>query len=196
MNTAYHTNNCDVKEVALAAYPGYRGRKFAVKVANHPLNVRSCWEGGSRSYYTFVRLDTLATCEVPQQSMFDAKIEGADRVQLIPGMVCVEHCIFCGKDMGITIHVHPENAPKLLPDNQTELTRNEKIVLVFTRSYKNTYGGRSNVRFHEAHRSKGISIEDWREAVISLQAKKMLNKAAAITNEGRNAIGDLREYSL
>lgn len=195
MTTAYYTNEMDVKKVALAAYPDYQGRKFSVQVTNHPLDVRSYWDGGSRNYYVFLRLDNLKTWEMPQQSMFDKKVNGADSVQLVPGMVCVEHTYFCGKDMGITIHVHPENAPKRL-ENNLELTREEKIVLVYTRTYKNTYAGRTNVRFHEATRAKGISIEQWQNAINSLQEKKMLNKAGAITNEGRNAIGELREYSL
>lgn len=194
MSTIY-TNHPDVKKIALAAYPDYNGKKFSVEIAADHLDVRSYWDGGSRNYYVFLRLDTFETMPMPQQSAFDAKVEGADRVQLIPGMVCVEHTYFQGHDLGITIHVHPENAPKFISE-KPELSRNEQIVLVFTRSYKNSYGGQSNIRFHEATGSKGISLQEWVEAVQSLQAKKMLNKAAAITNEGRNAIGDMREYDI
>jgi len=194
MSTIY-TDHPDVKKIALAAYPDYNGKKFCVEIANHPLDVRSYWDGGSKNFYVFLRLDTLNTWEMPQQSAFDKKVNGADSVSLVPGMVCVEHTYFQGHDMGITIHVHPENAPKFITE-QKELSRNEKIVLVFTQSYKNTYAGRSNVRFYEANRSKGISLTDWIDTVKLLQEKKMLNKAGAITNEGRNAIGDLSEYAI
>ena len=186
-----HTNANEVKAVAQKAYPDYKGRKFAVKVANHPIDVRSYWDGGSRNYYVFLRLDNLETMEVPQQSAFDAKIDGADAVPLAPGLVCVEHSYFCGKDMGITIHVHPDNAPNLIPEKK-ELNEDEEIVLIFTRSYKSSYAGISNYRFHEAQRSKGITLERWENAKQSLIEKKMLNKAGAITNEGRNAVDGKR----
>ena len=195
MNTAYHTNHTDVKKIAKAAYPNYNGRKFAVKIANHPLNVSSYWEGGSRDYFVFLRLDNLQTYEVPPQSMYDPKIKGTESVKIVPGMLCVKHTYFCGKDLGITIYVHPDNAPNLLPDTNTELTRDEKIVLVYTKTYKNTYGGRTDIRFQEA-REKGISLEEWNKAVSSLQDKKMLNKARAITNEGKNAVGGLDRNDL
>lgn len=193
--TAYYTNNSDVKKIALTAYPDYKGKKFAVKVAIGTIDVRSYWDGGSRDYFVFLRLDTLEIWKMPGQSINDKKVNGAESVSLIPGMVCVEHTYFQGKDLGITIYIHSDNAPKLLPINQ-ELTREEKIVLYYTRSYKNTYAGQSNIRFHEATRSKGISLEQWETTKKILIEKGMLNKAAAITNEGKNAIGDLSESQI
>jgi hypothetical protein len=187
-----YTNHPDVKRIATAAYPNYTGRKFSVEVSNRPIDVRSYWDGGSRDYFVFLRLDNLKTWVMPEQSINDVKVEGADKVSLVPGMVCVEHTIFCGKDIGITIYIHPDNVPKFIEEKQ-ELTIEEKIVLVFTRLYKNTYGGQTNVRYREAVRNTGISLGKWVEAIASLQAKGLLNKAASITNEGKNAIGDMNE---
>jgi hypothetical protein len=31
------------------------------------------------------------------------------------GVICVEHSIFCGKDVGIRIHLNPENLVSMLP---------------------------------------------------------------------------------
>jgi len=194
MNKIY-TNHPDVKKIALSAYPNYNGKKFSVSVTDNPIDTRSSWEGGSRDYFVFLRLDNLSTFEIPSQSAFDAKIKGAEGVSLVNDMVCVRHTFFCGKDLGITVYVHSSNAPAFIEEKK-ELTIDEKIVLVYTRSYKNSYGGKSNVRFSEANRSKGISSNEWQIAVKSLQDKGMLNKALAITNEGRNAIGDTKEYSL
>lgn len=187
-----YTNHPDVKRIATAAYPNYTGRKFSIEVSNRPIDVCSSWEGGSKDYFVFLRLDNLKTWEMPQQSMYDAKVEGADRVSLVAGMVCVEHSIFCGKDMGITIYVHPDNAPRFI-ENKPEVSIEEKIVLVFTRSYKNTYGGQTNIRYREAVRNTGISLSKWVEAIATLQEKGMLNKAGSITNEGKNIIGDTNE---
>jgi hypothetical protein len=173
-------------QVALTAYPGYTGKKFQIKVLESTIDVRSYWDGGSRDYYTFVRLDTMAVMPIPQQSAFDKQVVGADSVQLIPGMVCVKHSIFCGKDMGLTIYVHPDNAPRLLPA-KTDLSDDEKIVLTYTCHLKSSYGGISNFRFHEAHREKKITLEAWEAAKASLIVKGLLDKRGAVTIDGRNA---------
>ena len=105
-----------IKQIASAAYPEYRGRKFHIEVSEYPLDVRSYWDGGSRSYFRFVNLMTLEiSSQVSAQSAFDKPISGAEAVTLPVGFACVEHSIFCGKDSGLTFHIRPENAAKLLP---------------------------------------------------------------------------------
>ena len=37
------------------------------------------------------------------------------------GVICVEHSIFCGKDVGIRIHVNPENLVSMLPASHPAL---------------------------------------------------------------------------
>lgn len=187
-----HTNDADVKRIALTAYPDYKGQKFQVVVSS-TVNVQSYWDGGSRSFFKFVRLDgSTDTLTVPPQSAYDPQITGADAVPLVPGLACVEHVIFCGKDMGIRIHVHADNAPKLLPA-LADLTDDEKTVLVYTKSLKSSYNGISNFRYHEAHRRTNITLEQWDAAKASLIAKGLLNKAGALTNEGRNVAEPLRK---
>lgn len=184
-----HTNHSDVKKIALAAFPNYTGRKFCVTVVTHPINVCSYWSGGSRTYFNFVNL-TTGKCygEIPQQSAFDEPIQNADRVNLIPNLACVAHKIFCGKDLGIEIMIHPDNAPALLTNNTVEITEQEKIVLLYTKRLKSSYNGISNYRFYEAHKEKGISKEQWETAKQSLIEKKLLTKSGAITSNGRNLV--------
>jgi len=195
-----HTDHSDVIAVAKKAYPDYNGRKFRVEVCpeyegKYTIDVRSSWEGGSRNYFTFLRLDTGNTMEVPAQSAFDAKIKGADSVALVPGLVCVEHSYFCGKDMGIRIHIHPANVPALLPPAE-EVSRNEKIVLVFTRSFKPSYNGITNYRYHEAHRETGITEEEWNAAKADSISKGWMDKRGALTIEGKNIAGKTPRYSF
>jgi len=104
-----------VRRIVQATYPSYRGRKVSIVPQHCPLNVRSYWEGGSRDYFVFLRLDTFAVASMPAQSAFDKPVTGADAVTLPAGIVCVEHSIFCGKDCGIRIHVNPENLVAMLP---------------------------------------------------------------------------------
>ena len=186
----YYTDNEQVVSIVRAAFPDYKGRKFAVMVLDGPFSVRSYWSGGSRNFYNFVRLGDLKVFgEIPQQSMFDRAIPGADKVTLVPGLVCVRHVLFCGKDMGCEVMVHPSDSPRLLPDNSEEdkLTEDERIVLTATRRWKNSYGGKSNVRFHEARRFvRDLTVERWDTAKASLVGRGCLNKAGAITMNGRN----------
>jgi hypothetical protein len=98
--------------------------------------------------------------------------------------VVVVHVI--GRYEHIEIHTPAENVTRLLPA-PTELTEDEEIVLVATRSLKACYGGVSNYRFSEAKRYTGIDLHRWETAKATLIAKKLLNKAGAITVEGRNA---------
>jgi hypothetical protein len=191
-----HTNHPEVIRLAQKAFPDYKGKKFQVIVVNGPINVCSYWDGGSRNFYKFMRLDIGETMEVPQQSAFDPKIKGADAVSLVPGLVCVEHSFSCGKDMGITIMVHSENAPRLIDQTKPELSQDEKIVLCFTRSLKSSYAGISNYRFHEASRAKGITLNQWETAKQSLIDKGLLNKAGALTIDGKNAAAGLDRYSV
>lgn len=194
--TIYIESDPTVRSIVAATFPDYRGRKFRLSISESPLNVRSCWDGGSRSYYRFLNLATLqASAEVPAQSAFDRPIAGADAVVLTDGFACVEHSIFCGKDAGITIHIRPANSARFLPA-PVELTRAQHIVLVATRSLKSSYQGISNYRFVEAHRETGISSEQWETAKSELMARGLLDSRGALTVAGRNAGGHDSLYSL
>ena len=183
-----YSNHPEVIALAQRAYPDYKGKKFRVEVAAHPINVKSYWEGGSRSFFKFIRLDESSdTIPVPAQSAYDAQIDGANAVPLQPGLACVEHSIFCGQDSGLTVHVHPDNAPRLLPA-PAELTEDELTVLKYTAHFKNTYGGRTNIRYTEAHAKTGITVERWDAARALLVSKKLLTSSGALTGEGRNAV--------
>jgi hypothetical protein len=184
-NGTFYTDHPEVIQLCRKTYPDYNGKKFRVQVVAHPFSVSSYWDGGSHTYFTFVRLSDGASMPMPAQSAFDPKIKGADAVSLIPGMACIKHSIFCGKDTGCTVMVHPENAPKYLPV-KVELTDDERTVLHYTASLKSCYAGDSNYRMHEAMRATKITQERWNAACVSCQSKGLLNKARAITQEGRN----------
>ena len=115
--TAIKTNHPEVKAIAKKCYPDYKGRKFFVQVQTYPLNVKSHWDGGSRDYFHFYDLGTgKVSGEVPAQSIFDKQIAGAERVTVPAGITCVKRSFFCGKETGITLVVHPDNAPRLLTE--------------------------------------------------------------------------------
>ena len=188
MNITYlDGNEANVKRLARAVFPHYRGRKFSFQVVETVALTGTYWDGGSRSSYGGVSLADYSAATVPQ---FGGPTQ-APTVEVTPGMVVVEHSIFCGRDTGITFYVHPSDAPQLLPEPDS-VTEDEKIVLLFTGSLKNTYGGRSNVRYTEAHSRYGITADRWTAAQEALKVRKLLRANGSITPAGRNV--DTGEY--
>lgn len=186
MKTIYLTGKEPlVRTIVNKAFPSYTGNKFKLRITDS-VNASSSWQGGSRDYYKFVKLDGMkVTDDMPAQSQFDKTVPGLKSVKLIDGVICVEHSIFCGKDHGITIHICEANAVPLLPA-PVELTPAERIVLIATCSYKASYDGRKP-REEEAARY-GVDKEQYETAKSSLIARRFLNKAGAITVDGRNAV--------
>jgi len=192
MNITYlDGNEPNVQRLAQAVFPSYRGRKFSFKVADSVALTGTYWDGGSRSSYGGVNLSNFQAASLPQ---FAPPLHGGPiqtpEVEVRPGMAVVKHSIFCGRDTGITFYVHPSDAPQLLPEPES-VTGDEQIVLAFTHR-KNTYGGRSNVRFTEAHRRYGITADRWTAAQEDLKARKLLRANGSITPAGRNV--DTGEY--
>lgn len=181
-----------IAQICRAAFPGYNGKMFRLDTAEQ-LNCRSYWDEGSRDDFAFVRLsDMQATAPVPDQSPFNTPIPGIERVKLPDGVACVRHTISRGKDLGLTIFVNAATMnPTLLPA-KAELCVDEQIVLAATATYKPSYNGISDYRFREAREYTGITRERWKAAKASCIARKLLNKAGAITTEGRNALGSTR----
>lgn len=169
----------------LARGIGYKGNKLEAVPFEGTINLNSYWDGGSRSYFQFIDLDTRKTLSVGQNgSPFDS---ASHEISELPfNVALVKHHI--GRYTYCRIYFHPDQITKLLPVEAVELTENEKMCLSFTRRYKSSYGGVSNLRFYEANRHHGISLEDWNAAKESLIKKKLLNKAGAITVAGKNAV--------
>lgn len=99
----------------LKGFGGYRGRKYKTEARTVfviPMDA-GLWSGGSRETYHIVRMEDGKTHYLPMQDRFmDGRKDVA--VDLKDGFCVVRHSIFCGKDCGLTIYVHPDNMPKLL----------------------------------------------------------------------------------
>jgi hypothetical protein len=179
-------NEPGLKALVSASFPSYGGRKFSFRPTNEVELQGGYWDGGSRSSWAAVRLNDGAAKQLPHWDppQFGGP-QGTPKVTLEPGFVIAEHSIFQGKDMGITFYVHPSDAPYYLTA-PADVTDDEKIVLAFTRALKNTYGGRTNIRFTEALRKYGITAERWETAQSTCRDKGLLNGRNSITPDGRN----------
>jgi hypothetical protein len=183
--SAYLTGSEDgIKELCEAI--GYRGRKVQWEAAETVNPHGTYWDGGSRNTYTAVQLGSLRTVEGKRVDPPQFGGGTPAPINLVPGVVVVEHSIFCGKDMGLHIYVHPSDAPRVLPAEPEGITEDMQIVLAFTSGLKNTYAGRTNVRFEYAARKYGITSERWETAKAECISRKLLNRAGAITPAGRN----------
>jgi len=179
----------EVPPIFAKAFPDYAGRKYRVEIAETVSLHDDSWSGGSIVEYRGV---DILTGEVfaPRQrygNMFDNPSGRIPVVPLEEGKAIVAHQIFCGRDMGLKIYVHPNNVNKLLPPPEGGLTDDEYIVIEYTCSLKSSYGGVSNYRFREANRRTGITPQRWEAAKASLQSGGYLDKRGAVTVKGRNA---------
>ena len=185
-------------QVPAALRGRYDGKKFAARVCESvtiPADAGT-WMGGSRSTYSAVYLETgdaRQACDT-MSAPWDAS-RGDCTVAMRPGFAIVRHSISCGKDMGLTLYLHPENAAALLPA-PVELTALERLVLKYTKERKSSYNGRNRYEMaaedwrwsQRGAEPWPYTADDWEDAKRALAARGLLNKAGAITPAGRNAV--------
>lgn len=178
-----------------AAWKGdYKGKKYQARIVESLTiaDYQMQWSGGTRSIFTAFGVDGKSIAVKPVKQWPDF---GEQTIRLQPGMVIVEHVIFCGNDMGCVIYAHPADVNPALAAPKVELTENEKWVLYATRAFKASYAGRNRRQMLNdelAYKGKEMSEQAWLAASEALKAKKLLNARGAITVEGKNAIGNYR----
>lgn len=93
-----------VKALAKVAYPDYRGRKFSVR-QTRTYTMEDYWDGGSRCYAVAVDLATgkMAASQPVARNPFNAAAHAT--FEIPAGVGILERHVFCGKDVGITLHV-------------------------------------------------------------------------------------------
>lgn len=186
MQATLYTKAPEVQEIVKAAFPEYAGKRFSVSAFNGPMTLTSYWSGGSRDYFAFVSLESERAVSVPENGTPWVNPNGFKVDALPENIVLVRYTK--GLHESTCVYVRPENMTKFLPA-PAETTREQKIVLSATRSLKSSYAGIKDYRFNQAREYTGISREAWEQAKGELIAKGLLNKAGAITDEGRNVIG-------
>lgn len=162
----------------------YNGRKVKLKVAEKVTLSGTYWSGGSKSTYIALNLATMEVHVAP--GMAPPQFGGPSDPPVVPltdGMAIVEHSVFCGKDMGLTVYINPTNAAPMLPVS-VSLTTEEVKVLSCTRGYKSSYAGIKDYRFSQS----GLTRQAWDTAKQACQAKGFLDKRGAITTAGKNAL--------
>lgn len=186
-------NTIEVKELARLAFPDYNGQRFEVLPFEHPLTMTSYWDGGCREYWALVNLATNRVYNVPENGTpWTGK---AFHCRKLPcGIAAVK--LTQNRAPYIAIYLNPANIRQDMLPAPVELEWAEQVVLSATRGLKSSYAGIKNYRFHEARQQTGIEASQWEAAKSNLIARGMLNKAGAITDSGRNAIGTKQLFAL
>lgn len=88
------------KKLIGIAYPDYKGRKIYFETKNEIDISDNFWDGGTRSYYVFIRGDGK---QYVVQASNPFKDKPDQKVTLEQGLICVTHKFFCGHDCGCTV---------------------------------------------------------------------------------------------
>ncbi len=104
----------EVARIVRHCYPQYKGRKISL-VSATSYHMSDYWDGGSRDYVRAYHIESGAIKDPAQHAHNPYGRSAHSTVEIPEGIAMVEHTIFQGKDMGIRIHVHPNNFAKLLP---------------------------------------------------------------------------------
>lgn len=175
----------DASEPSIARLlPGYNGRDVSIRpgLTDEPFRFQgSYWDGGSRTDYTVVDIATGKSIDLPG---INPLRERDERQAVIPrGYAVIEHSVFCGKHQPPQIWTHPGDLTPALP-RPAELPEALARCLIATASLKNTYGGETGIR----QKRSGLTPEEWTAAQAECLSRGLLNRAGAITREGRNAV--------
>jgi hypothetical protein len=175
-----HLRRSDPTVAALidAAFPDWKAQAVEAIVTDSVSFYGTNWDGGSRRTYVIVRLADLATYRIEQAPFLRRSELHENRYELPEGLVVVVRRE--SRYDGTEIYTAAANVAPLLPP-PVELSDDEQIVLVATCSLK------GHVRLQEANFWTKITADRYEAAKASLIARKLLNKAGAVTVEGRNA---------
>ena len=175
-----------VDAIVKAAFPDYNGKTIKAFPAEQIVFHGTNWSEGCCREYVVLNIQDLTPRHVPIEMYFGD--EAYHRPVAIPPNFVVVVRVYSGLRQHIEIHAHPNTITPML-DKPVQLTGDETIVLIATRTYKSSYAGIKDYRFHEAKCATGITLDRWESASRSLINRKLLNKAGALTVEGRNAVG-------
>ena len=95
----------NIKNIVETCFPEYKGRKIRLS-DDFPEKFESYWNEGSLNFYAFYDLASKRKMDVQSNHPFFEENAPRNFVNCPPNVVCVEHTIFCGHDLGITIYVN------------------------------------------------------------------------------------------
>ncbi len=161
----------------------YNGNKIRVEISDNPMNLQSYWDGGSRhSYYCF-NMNGHPVPVVIQNAPLPFYDGPSAQYIPSPDRFIIDHSIFSGKDMGLTIYLHPQSVMvKSLPaPSKPDIQKNDLFVLTTIKSLK-------SFARPDAYRRADFTPSDVESIKTRLFQMGYINKAGAITPTGKNIV--------
>lgn len=108
-------SNKAVKAILAATFPEYKGRKVMAEVRPTMQMWDTGFGDGTKSVYKVIEAEADGVYVQTSRPFSPCRKGDEGRtVELSETVFVVEHIIFCGKDYGIRIYVHPDLAPKMI----------------------------------------------------------------------------------
>lgn len=109
------SDNPEMKRIVRAAFPSYKKHEVALSFAETVTISGTYWDGGSRSTYIAVEINTLRTLGAPHYNplQFGGPKENP-KVEIPAGVAILEGGTFCGKPATVHVFLRPDDAPKSL----------------------------------------------------------------------------------
>lgn len=180
-----YTNDKTILRLVRSYAPeGFNKKQARITAAESvPLTGRN-WSGGYKTHYVAVHLESGRAVEF-EDPAWDAMYE-LNYCKLSEGIALLAYH-WQGLSKSVDVYVHPSN---LVPQLEVEepLTDVQRVILYVTRSYKNSYGGETDIRRKEAARAGcQLSPDEWEKEQSVLCQLGYLDKRGALTLKGKNA---------
>ncbi len=166
-----------------ASLVGYKGHKIDVEISDHPMYLQSFWDSGSKKEYYCFDMNGKHIPVIIQNAPLPFYDGPKADYTPSPDKFLVEHSTFSGKDMGLTIYLHPASVMvKSLPTpSKPDIQQNDLFVLVTISTYK-------SFARPDAYRRAGFTTAEIDKIKERLFQQGYVNKAGAITPSGRNIV--------
>jgi len=102
-----------IKAIIAACYPDWKGRKVRVSIAAE-YQIADYWSEGSRRFVLAYDLGTGAVATATKAAGIPYLAQAHARFAIPQGIALVEHGIFCGKDIGVTIFISAVETSRIL----------------------------------------------------------------------------------
>lgn len=185
MKTHIYTDSKEAIAIVQAAFPDYRhsSSRLTVEPLTYPVTPTSYWNGGSRDYWSFVRIaDLKASSTLPEAG--SGFVQDAKPIDKLPeGFALVRFTV--GSYKSAALYLNPANLTPLLPA-EISLTPDEEVVLSCTAGLKSFARREYAARKWGSYSVTPELLARWDRAVATLQAKSLLAKNGSVTTEGRN----------
>lgn len=96
----------EAKPIIAATFPEYRGRRINVKFSKEISFWDTNWGGGTKNTYKALNMETSKVGAFYAPAPWINPVEGVT-IELPENVLVIEHSMFCGHDLGLTIHAHP-----------------------------------------------------------------------------------------